>query len=120
MIARCGYDGVVVGVPVSIPYQRFSIQGAEWWLGRVLREALRGAAHAVKVGDTVTSDLVRQQRASFSRIAAVAAAIVRALRDGQENVAISDGAQDLLARWADNQAILVREPVGWPKRKEYP
>ena len=40
---RRGYDGVVLAVPVSIPYQRFSIHGAHWWIGRALREVLRGA-----------------------------------------------------------------------------
>ena len=42
-MARRGYDGVVVGVPLSIPHQRFSIQDAHWWIGRALREVLRGA-----------------------------------------------------------------------------
>lgn len=40
---RIGYDGVVLAVPVSIPYQRFSVHGAHWWIGRALREVLRGA-----------------------------------------------------------------------------
>lgn len=38
-----GYEGVVLAVPVSIPYQRFSVHGAHWWIGRALREVLRGA-----------------------------------------------------------------------------
>ena len=40
---RHGYDGVVLAVPVTIPYQRFSIHGAHWWIGRALGELLRGA-----------------------------------------------------------------------------
>jgi acetyl-CoA acetyltransferase len=31
-----GYDGVAVCVPVTIPYERFSIQSAHWWIGRAL------------------------------------------------------------------------------------
>ena len=42
----------------------------------------------------------------------IAAAITRALCDGVEDLAIGDIAQDLLARWADNPAILAREMPG--------
>ncbi len=42
-IRRRGYDGVVVAVPVSIPYQRYSLHGAHWWIGRALRAVLAGA-----------------------------------------------------------------------------
>ena len=45
-------------------------------------------------------------------LAAIAAAVVRALRDGIEDLAIGDIAQDILARWADNPAILVRDMPG--------
>ena len=44
--------------------------------------------------------------------AAIAAAVVRALCDGVEDLAIGDVAQDILARWADNPAILVRDVPG--------
>ncbi|NYT37312.1 thiolase family protein [Allopusillimonas soli] len=40
---RASYDGVVATVPVSIPYVRYSIQSAHWWLGHALRELIRGA-----------------------------------------------------------------------------
>jgi acetyl-CoA acetyltransferase len=33
---RAGYDGVAVCVPVSIPYQRYSVHSAHWWIGRAL------------------------------------------------------------------------------------
>jgi acetyl-CoA acetyltransferase len=34
---RAGYDGVVVCAPVTIPYQRYSIESAHWWIARALR-----------------------------------------------------------------------------------
>ena len=40
---RRGYDGVFACTPVSIPYRRFSINSAHWWIGRALRELLNGA-----------------------------------------------------------------------------
>jgi len=33
---RQGYDDIVVTAPVTIPYARFSIRGAHWWIGRAL------------------------------------------------------------------------------------
>jgi acetyl-CoA acetyltransferase len=33
---RAGYDGVAVAVPVTVPYQRYSIRSAHWWLARAL------------------------------------------------------------------------------------
>jgi acetyl-CoA acetyltransferase len=40
---RAGYDGVAVAVPVTVPYERYSIQSAHWWIGRALAEAIRAA-----------------------------------------------------------------------------
>ncbi len=40
---RQGYDGVVLTCPVSIPYQRYSIDTAHWWIASALREALKTA-----------------------------------------------------------------------------
>lgn len=36
--ARKGYDDVVIAAPVTIPYERYSIQSAHWWIGRALKE----------------------------------------------------------------------------------
>jgi len=33
---RQGYDDIVVTTPVTIPYVRFSIKGAHWWIGRAM------------------------------------------------------------------------------------
>jgi acetyl-CoA acetyltransferase len=36
-MARRGYDGVVLAVPVTVPYVRHSIHGAHWFLGQAVR-----------------------------------------------------------------------------------
>jgi acetyl-CoA acetyltransferase len=33
---RTPYDGVVMAAPVTIPYVRYSIESAQWWIGRAL------------------------------------------------------------------------------------
>lgn len=45
---RQGYDGVVVCVPVSIPYRRYSTNSAHWWIGRALRQLIAGAGLRLK------------------------------------------------------------------------
>jgi acetyl-CoA acetyltransferase len=42
-MTRRGYDGVVLAAPVTIPYARYSIHPAHWWIGSALREVLRAA-----------------------------------------------------------------------------
>lgn len=44
MRRRQPYKGVVAAAPITIPYVRFSIHGAHWWIGRALR-ALSQQAH---------------------------------------------------------------------------
>jgi len=34
---RNGYEGVVLAAPVTVPYRRYSINSAHWWIGRALR-----------------------------------------------------------------------------------
>ena len=46
---RKGYEGVVIAVPVTVPYQRFSKETAHWWIARALRELLANAG--LKTGD---------------------------------------------------------------------
>jgi acetyl-CoA acetyltransferase len=41
--ARRSYEGIVAAVPVTIPYQRYSIESAHWWIGRALRALSEGA-----------------------------------------------------------------------------
>lgn len=38
-----GYDDVVVAVPVTVPYVRYSIRGTHWFLGRALAALIEGA-----------------------------------------------------------------------------
>ena len=38
-----GYDGVAVAVPVTVPYERFSIRGAHWFMARALKRLVDGA-----------------------------------------------------------------------------
>lgn len=33
---RTPYDGIVIAAPVTIPYVRYSIESAQWWIGRAL------------------------------------------------------------------------------------
>jgi acetyl-CoA acetyltransferase len=37
---RQGYQGVAVAVPVTMPYERYSIRAAHWWLARGLSEII--------------------------------------------------------------------------------
>jgi acetyl-CoA acetyltransferase len=43
MSARRGYDDVVLAVPVTVPYVRYSIRSAHWWLARTLAELIKRA-----------------------------------------------------------------------------
>jgi acetyl-CoA acetyltransferase len=40
---RQGYDGVALAAPVTIPYERYSIRPAHWWIGRALRALVDAA-----------------------------------------------------------------------------
>ena len=40
---RQSYQGVAVTAPVSIPYQRYSIETAHWWIASALRGSLQAA-----------------------------------------------------------------------------
>ena len=40
---RCSYEGVAVAVPVTVPYVRYSIRAAHWWLARCLADLLNAS-----------------------------------------------------------------------------
>jgi acetyl-CoA acetyltransferase len=40
---RTAYDGVVAVAPVTVPYARYSIHGAHWWIARAISAALDAA-----------------------------------------------------------------------------
>lgn len=42
-MTRQGYDGVVLTVPVTVPYARHSTRPAQWWLGRALAGLAAGS-----------------------------------------------------------------------------
>lgn len=42
-MTRRGYEEVAVAVPVTVPYVRYSVRGAHWFLARALRALLEGA-----------------------------------------------------------------------------
>jgi acetyl-CoA acetyltransferase len=41
-----GYEGVAVAVPVTVPYERFSIRGAHWFIAHALKELIDSAGIA--------------------------------------------------------------------------
>ena len=43
---RQGYEGVAVAVPVTVPYSRYSIRSAHWFVARALAALLEGAGLA--------------------------------------------------------------------------
>ena len=48
---RQTYDGVVLAVPVTVPYQRYSIESAHWWMGKALRALADGSGLSHKEFD---------------------------------------------------------------------
>ena len=43
LMARAGYDDVVLAVPVTVPYVRYSIKSAHWFLGRTVADLIAAA-----------------------------------------------------------------------------
>jgi acetyl-CoA acetyltransferase len=43
MAVAQSYDGVVACTPITIPYRRYSIRSAHWWIGRALHALLEAA-----------------------------------------------------------------------------
>jgi acetyl-CoA acetyltransferase len=42
-LTRKSYDDVVVAVPVTVPYRRYSTNSGHWWIGRALHELVKRA-----------------------------------------------------------------------------
>ena len=42
--ARKAYDGVVLAAPVTVPYVRYSIRAAHWWLARAFKDLLKSSS----------------------------------------------------------------------------
>jgi acetyl-CoA acetyltransferase len=45
---RTPYDRVVMVTPVTIPYTRYSIESAQWWIGRALKALVENAGIAAR------------------------------------------------------------------------
>jgi acetyl-CoA acetyltransferase len=43
MTRRLSYEGVAVAVPVTVPYVRYSTQGAHWFIGQALAELVKAS-----------------------------------------------------------------------------
>lgn len=54
---RRAYDGVVIAAPVTVPYQRYSIDSTQWWVGRALAALAQesGLSHRLFDGLSVSS-----------------------------------------------------------------
>jgi len=44
MSRRQSYDGAVVTAPFTMPYERYSIESAHWWIAKALRGSLQAAS----------------------------------------------------------------------------
>lgn len=53
-LQRKGYEGVALAVPVTVPYERYSIHGAHHFLGRAVRALLAGSGLAKAQIDGLT------------------------------------------------------------------
>ncbi len=52
---RQPYENVVLAVPVTVSYERFSIEASQWWMGRALRELAKGAGISHKQFDGLSA-----------------------------------------------------------------
>ena len=64
-IKRKGYEGVALAMPVTVPYERYSIRGAHWFLGQAVRALVQGSGLGKDQIDgltvtntTITPDLI--------------------------------------------------------------
>ncbi len=53
-MTRRGYDGIVVTTPVTVPYVRYSTQGAHWFIGQAVRALVQDAGIAKSDIDGLT------------------------------------------------------------------
>jgi len=42
-LKRKGHEGVALAVPVTVPYERYSIHGAHWYVGQAMRALVQGS-----------------------------------------------------------------------------
>jgi len=92
------------------PWGAFSAAQAA---GLSLAQALRADLRPIRVVNALIGPLDDEWHQAIPppklAPAVLASAIVQALRDGREDIAVGDVAQDILARWRDDPKILERE-----------
>jgi len=54
VLKRKGYEGVALAVPVTVPYERYSIRGAHWFLGQAVRALVQASGLAKEQIDGLT------------------------------------------------------------------
>ncbi|WP_114971497.1 thiolase family protein [Rhodoferax ferrireducens] len=54
MKQRKSYEGIAVAVPVTVPYQRYSIHGAHWFIGQALQALVQASGIAKEQIDGLT------------------------------------------------------------------
>lgn len=54
MKQRKSYEGIAVAVPVTVPYQRYSIHGAHWFIGQALKALVQASGIAKEQIDGLT------------------------------------------------------------------
>ena len=53
-LQRKGYEGVALTVPVTVPYERYSIHGAHWYVGQAVRALVQRSGLAKECIDGLT------------------------------------------------------------------
>jgi len=51
---RKGYEGVALAVPITVPYERYSIRGAHWFVGQAVHALLAQSGLAKEQIDGLT------------------------------------------------------------------
>ena len=65
--ARAGYERIAVAAPVTVPYRRYSIRSAHWWLARAL-DGLLGAAATAGCCSSTPSTSIAEMFSPLRRI----------------------------------------------------
>jgi NAD(P)-dependent dehydrogenase (short-subunit alcohol dehydrogenase family) len=108
----CAWVNILSAYALAAP-TGFAALGAAQAAGLSLAQSLRPELRPLRVVNALVGPLDDEWHQDIpppkvSPIA-LAQAVVRALRDGIEDLAIGDVARHLLARWKDNPALLARE-----------
>jgi NAD(P)-dependent dehydrogenase (short-subunit alcohol dehydrogenase family)/uncharacterized OB-fold protein len=110
--AACAWVNIVSAYALAAT-PAFGATGAAQAAALALAQSLRNELRPLRVVNAMVGPLDDEWHQALPppkvTPAALAAAVVRALRDGIEDVAVGEVAQDLLARWKENPTTLARE-----------